>query len=223
MAFDSARGVAVLFGGSSRIGYLGETWEWNGVDWTLRPVTDPSPRDNHAMAYDSARGRVILYGGYAGGTSYSDTWELNETCTPPLITTQPTDQAAGVDVPISFFVEAAGAPGCTPPPSLTYQWQRRNLAVPDPDAANAWGDLTDGGGFINTHTPALLITRPTPAQATGYRCRITGGCGCGPGENASTYTDTVNFSVACPADFIADGGIDGLDVQAFFERWENGC
>ena len=27
----------------------------------------------------------------------------------------------------------------------------------------------------------------------------------------------------CPADFNMDGGIDGSDVEAFFERWENGC
>jgi hypothetical protein len=33
----------------------------------------------------------------------------------------------------------------------------------------------------------------------------------------------VNFNIACPADFNADGGVDFTDVEAFFERWENGC
>jgi hypothetical protein len=33
----------------------------------------------------------------------------------------------------------------------------------------------------------------------------------------------VNFSVSCPADFNADGGIAVQDFEAFFERWENGC
>lgn len=30
MAYDSVRGVSVLFGGFNG-GYLGETWEWNGT------------------------------------------------------------------------------------------------------------------------------------------------------------------------------------------------
>ncbi|GAA3808499.1 hypothetical protein GCM10022403_048300 [Streptomyces coacervatus] len=31
MAFDPARGVAVLFGGQSRTALFGDTWEWDGV------------------------------------------------------------------------------------------------------------------------------------------------------------------------------------------------
>jgi hypothetical protein len=72
MAYDSARGVVVLFGGSDG---GGETWEWDGSDWTLRATTGPSPRDDHAMAYDSARGVVALFGGSAGAQSFGDTWE----------------------------------------------------------------------------------------------------------------------------------------------------
>lgn len=32
----------------------------------------------------------------------------------------------------------------------------------------------------------------------------------------------VNFTPRCPADFNDDGGVDGSDVSAFFERWEAG-
>jgi hypothetical protein len=62
--------------------------------------------------------------------------------------------------------------------------------------------------------------RSTPRRDRDRR-RVSGGCE--PGDIAFTYTQTANFSVACPADFNADGGIDGLDVEAFVERRENGC
>ena len=106
---------------------------------------------------------------------------------------------------------------------VTYQWQRRNPAVADPNAAAAWFDLTDGNGTFGSHAPNLTLLHPIPALATGYRCKIGGGCGCEPSAGGVIYTNTVNFSIACPADFNADGGIDFSDVEAFFERWENGC
>ena len=65
MAYDSARGRVVLFGGRRRGGLLADTWEWDGTTWVEKtPATSPPARDGHAMAYDSARGRVVLFGGY---------------------------------------------------------------------------------------------------------------------------------------------------------------
>ncbi len=83
MAYDSGRGTAVLFGGTSAVtpfGDLNDIWEWDGAagTWTQRlPNGDPnSPGARHdmAMAYDSARGKVVLWGGY-GGSGPDDTWE----------------------------------------------------------------------------------------------------------------------------------------------------
>jgi hypothetical protein len=74
MAYDSARHEAVLFGG----GYpeLGDTWAWDGTNWTLRAKTGPSPRELHAMAYDSARGVTVLFGGSPSPLELSrETWE----------------------------------------------------------------------------------------------------------------------------------------------------
>jgi hypothetical protein len=139
----------------------------------------------------------------------------------PSITSQPVDQNAGVDTPVTFIVEVASDPPCTTP--VTFQWQRRNPLVADPTATGAWIDLADGGGLLNTRTPALSILRPTPGLATGYRCKMSGGCGCEPGQGGFVYTNTVNFTIACPADFNADGGVDFGDIEEFFTRWENGC
>ena len=101
VAFDSARGRVVLFGGrddSSANGcdgsgglFCGDTWEWDASTWARRLPADPeqdgdpTPRDGHAMVYDEARGRVLLFGGYDSGSSggcpgsssslCGDTWE----------------------------------------------------------------------------------------------------------------------------------------------------
>ena len=70
MAYDSARGRVVLFGGDDG-NYDDETWEWDGSVWTQRIIAGPSPRYFHAMAYDSGRARLVLF----GGRDLGDTWE----------------------------------------------------------------------------------------------------------------------------------------------------
>ena len=70
MAYDSARGVTVLFGGAN--GYYpptlnDETWDWDGTARTQRTIVGPSARFNHAMAYDTARAVTVLFGGTTGG------------------------------------------------------------------------------------------------------------------------------------------------------------
>ena len=75
MAYDSARGKVVLFGGHSHQVDLSDTWEWDGVAWTEHSVTGPSPRWGHAMAYNSALQRTVLHGGAnSAGTHSSELW-----------------------------------------------------------------------------------------------------------------------------------------------------
>ena len=136
------------------------------------------------------------------------------------IASQPVDQQTEVGSSVSFFVEVQPIAGCSA--AVTYQWQRRDPAVSDPNAPNAWIDLNESATFLNPRSSGLIITRPIPALATGYRCRIGGGCGCRPASGV-IHTDIVNFTIACPADFNADGGVDFGDIETFFERWEDGC
>jgi hypothetical protein len=79
MAFDTDRGVAVLFGSSTER----RTWEWDGVAWSLR--SDPGPEGNApsyrslaSMCYDSHRQRIVLFGGF-GDIIRDDTWEWDGT------------------------------------------------------------------------------------------------------------------------------------------------
>jgi len=82
MAYDAARGQVVMNGGfgSDPLSDFGDTWVWDGSNWTQKtPTNGPGARAEHAMAYDSAHGQVVLFGGApntAGRTFnfLSDTW-----------------------------------------------------------------------------------------------------------------------------------------------------
>jgi hypothetical protein len=79
MAYDSAHGMTVLFGGYYNEGAgdvrLADTWEWDGTTWMERtPTSHPTARHSPVMAYDSARHRVVLFGGYDGVWDH-ETWE----------------------------------------------------------------------------------------------------------------------------------------------------
>ncbi len=89
MAFDAARGVTVLFGGFGDIGLVADTWEWNGTDWTQRPVSGPSARSVSAMVYDSNRGVTVLFGGATTQGTNGETWEWNGTSWTLRATTGP--------------------------------------------------------------------------------------------------------------------------------------
>jgi len=81
MAYDSARGVTLLFGGSTSGdgSVVNDTWEWDGTTWTeLHPVVSPTPRIYSAMAFDPVRQRMVLFGG-GYPTFLNDTWEWDGT------------------------------------------------------------------------------------------------------------------------------------------------
>ncbi len=81
MAYDSARGETVLFGGLTSSGIaLRDTWEWNGKLWVQVSDIGPQARAGHTMAYDALRGVTVLFGGYSPSGPYQDeylgdTWE----------------------------------------------------------------------------------------------------------------------------------------------------
>ncbi|MFN7974687.1 MAG: kelch repeat-containing protein [Acidobacteriota bacterium] len=85
MAFDSARNVTVLFGGTNAAGIrFAETWEYDGNAWTQGPAAPPAltGRFAHAMAFDAERGVTVLFGGYDGSSPLpftNDTWEFDGT------------------------------------------------------------------------------------------------------------------------------------------------
>ncbi len=79
MAYDSARGVHVLYGGTTGTSIFGDTWEYDGAarTWTLRAPPDPGPgpRIWFQLSFDAARNKTLLFGGTQDGTvQFGDTW-----------------------------------------------------------------------------------------------------------------------------------------------------
>jgi len=82
MAFDSGRGVAVMFGGTTDGStFSDQTWELSGGFWKQRRIAGPSARTglSSGMVYDSARGVTVLFGGGPPNVYLSDTWEYDGT------------------------------------------------------------------------------------------------------------------------------------------------
>ena len=75
--YDSARGIIVLFGGSTQQGVSGETWEWDGARWVENRAALTQGRFNCVMAYDSVRRKVYRFGGRYAGKPVGDTWEYD--------------------------------------------------------------------------------------------------------------------------------------------------
>jgi hypothetical protein len=79
MAYDAAGGQVVLFGGTEDLNLLGDTWTWDGTEWTKRnPVRSPHKREFYGMAYDAARSQVVLFGG-VHSNYLGDTWTWDGT------------------------------------------------------------------------------------------------------------------------------------------------
>ncbi|TMD80054.1 MAG: hypothetical protein E6I74_14240 [Chloroflexi bacterium] len=74
-AYDSGRGMTVLFGGISGTSALNDTWEWDGARWIQRtPAVYPPAMGQFVMAYDAVRRVTVLFGAESN-TNPGETWE----------------------------------------------------------------------------------------------------------------------------------------------------
>src|SRR5580700_11308191 len=82
MAYDTADGYLVLFGGGGFYQdrtLLNDTWSFVSGQWTPQhPVTSPSIRAYAAMDYDASLGKVLLFGGEENTIFSGDTWEYSD-------------------------------------------------------------------------------------------------------------------------------------------------
>jgi hypothetical protein len=81
MAYNSFRGLTILFGGIDTNGViLNDTWQFDAHGWKkLTPAHAPSPRYRHSLSYDASSGTIVLFGGRDANVSFGDTWEWNGT------------------------------------------------------------------------------------------------------------------------------------------------
>jgi hypothetical protein len=81
MAYDSLRQRTLLFGGlvdtgsSGALQPVGDTWEWDGTNWTQ--VADTGPTARYGAAMTSSGGTLILHGGKSD-LSLGDTWQWTD-------------------------------------------------------------------------------------------------------------------------------------------------
>src|SRR4029079_5337646 len=65
-------------GGFDGLNYLGDTWTWDGRDWTRQaPAHSPPERAVGGMVWDSDRREVLLFGGFGWSNALDDTWTWN--------------------------------------------------------------------------------------------------------------------------------------------------
>ncbi len=163
MAYESARGRVLLFGGSEQFTKSDETWALDGSNWTqLLPANRPSKRDT-AMVYDSWRDVVVLFGGQDYPAFYNDTWEFDgndwtkrtPTISPPLrgFHAMAFDPSRGVTVMFG------GTDFNNSPSSQTWEWDGNEWALRVP----------------MTSTPPARVNHAMAYDFTSRRVVILGG------------------------------------------------
>jgi len=82
MVWDSARERVLLYAGQvcppfDECSPRGDTWEWDGNDWTRAATGGPAARAYHGLAFDRNRARAFLFGGLGFAGALADEWEWN--------------------------------------------------------------------------------------------------------------------------------------------------
>lgn len=193
-------------------------WKKNGVDLVDGPGVAGAATANLTLAAIDAAD-LANYScdiNNACGTTTSDAAALTISGSgAPIITTQPL--AAEVCDPASamFTIEA------TSDEPATYRWQWLL------DGAAAWEDLVEGDNSalevqrlnaVGADTASVTVTPLAGGLSNStLRCIVSNSCG-------DVESDAAGFIVnfCCVGDYNVDGGIDGLDVGAFFLDWEAG-
>jgi hypothetical protein len=82
MVYDAARQRLVVFGGwADSVGYLNDTWEFDGASGNWRRVETPQTptgRTAFMLVYDAARQKVLLFGGWRDAR-LNETWTYDGT------------------------------------------------------------------------------------------------------------------------------------------------
>jgi hypothetical protein len=126
LAYDSNRGLVVLFGGADGKGVqLAETWEYDGQAWTqATPTTSPPATASAATAFDPVRQRVVIFGGSTPATTSNETWEYDGATwvlkAPATIPPARTQAAMTYDASRHRIVMFGGSAGST---SLSDTWE----------------------------------------------------------------------------------------------------
>ena len=79
-AFDPARGVTIVFGGTDERAatVFGDTWEYDGAEWAQRTTSGPAARERFASCFHRGHGVFVVFGGRdANGMLLGDMWAFD--------------------------------------------------------------------------------------------------------------------------------------------------
>jgi hypothetical protein len=102
---------------------------------------------------------------------------------------------------------------------LEYSWQKQSdtgewISLETED--NCFEYAAANYDVKDIHGPQLRLGFLSNIWQGNYRCAISNSCG-------TIFSNPATISAPfCPADFNADGGVDGADVETFFQAWEAG-
>lgn len=220
MAFDSARGESVLFGGTPDANSLmADTWIWDGGGWQLIDTgsVHPTARDNSAMTYDTRDDLAILFGGFddppdrCDSSRTNDTWAWDGTSRSWSLL----HDGSGIDVPgvrngHGLAYDAArgvvvlfGGHTCGTDYTQTWEWTT---------ASRVWKLRADHGPPGRTGLGMVYDTARAETVVHG-----------GANDLGDQYPQTWTWSGRIAADFNLDDAIDTRDVIAFLNAWSAGC
>ncbi|TNF37664.1 MAG: hypothetical protein EP329_02560 [Deltaproteobacteria bacterium] len=227
LGYDPLRERVVLFGGEAPTWAggqrdprpLGDTWEYDGTDWTLiRAHRSPSARVGATLTWNEARGRLVLHGGQPGRGEppLSDTWEYDGRSWYPVATAtrgpEVTDHRMVYDAGLRALVMVGEL--TTGPSSWTFAV--RGAAVPErcdaasDDDGDGWAACDDpdcngdvacpvrercANGVDDDGDGAVDCADPNcgglPCGDTGQTC-VAGACTCLGGEVELACDDGVD-------------------------------
>lgn len=207
MAYDSALGQVILFGGCGLATCpLNDTWAFSGGAWTqLHPSVSPPGRWAAMMAYDPQLSAVILFGGCGNSScTLNDTWEFTGPTWAPLSAgPAPQGRSGG-----SLVYDANGSRlllfgGCYRTAGV-YGYNCGGNALWELNASFAWLNITPSG---STPRPRAYEAAATDPSVGGIL--VTGGSAFGLYyQQQYWWTDTwgfaggtwTNFTAASPPD-----------------------
>jgi hypothetical protein len=146
MAFDTSRGVMVMYGGV-RVGPtapvpMSDTVEWNGSTWTTRFASStPGVRSGHAMAYDAARGRTVLFGGQSASALNGQTHTYNGT---------------------SWTLASSSGPGARYGHMMAYDSTRQRVVLYGGRVSSTATPLSDTWEWNGTSWASIPVSGPGP-------------------------------------------------------------
>ena len=212
MAYDKGRGVVVMFGGFNGTPPGTDyrtTYEYDGVDWTLRTtVNAPITGYRANMVYDDFRGRLVLYGGFGAGAAQLTTWEYDGIDWTAVATTGPAKSTEGfmAYLPTTTQTVHFGGSGPTPAGTVnneTWTYSGATTAIAAPF----------GSGCATSAGIPTLAAASLPQIGSNYTLALSGAPALAIGLVVHGL-DNIDLAPGIPLPFdLGSAGIAGCQLQ----------